>query len=653
MREEGRPVLIVDDNDATRYAISRALSRHGYAVVEAATGQQGLDRLAELDPAALILDVNLPDMSGFDIVRKLRAEAGTQWLPVIHVSAAAIASGDMVTGLDAGADAYLIHPIDPDVLLATLRSLLRARHAEEAARRSEASFREIFENTGAPIAVVDSDLCIREANAAFSRLTGLETDACLDAVFHGQDDVMGRISQALRNRQRWHGQLALQVGDVHRDTEWRVAPHRESGMGLLFVQDITAHVDRDRARQRELDNTHEELAHEIEGRRHAEQQLAHAQKMDALGQLTGGIAHDFNNLLTSIIGGIDMAAVEAERGNLARIPRFLEIASSAAQRAGALTQRMLAFARKKPLDATPFDVNQRLLSLDDMLRRAIGENIQLELQLPDASHVVLADADTLDNVVINLVVNARDALSSGGVIHVRTALERRQGESDIADGEYVLISVTDNGSGIAPDVLEKVFEPFFTTKPVGRGTGLGLSMVYGFVRQSGGAVRIQSEVGRGTSVTLLLPSSASGPRSEILADDTPLGGASQKILLVDDSDLVRMMSREVLTDAGYQVVEAVDGNEALELLAQHPDIALLLTDIGLPGMNGRELAAAVRLQRPELGVLFVTGYADMTLEGKDQLDQHMDLLGKPYSLKDLLSRVQALLQATQARTPAA
>ena len=302
---------------------------------------------------------------------------------------------------------------------------------------------------------------------------------------------------------------------------------------------------------------------------------------------------------------------------------------------------------------TAFDVNQRLLSLDDMLRRAIGENIQLELQLPDASHIVLADADTLDNVVINLVVNARDALSSGGVIHVRTALERRQGESDIADGEYVLISVTDNGSGIAPDVLEKVFEPFFTTKPVGRGTGLGLSMVYGFVRQSGGAVRIQSEVGRGTSVTLLLPSSASGPRSEILADDTPLGGASQKILLVDDSDLVRMMSREVLTDAGYQVVEAVDGNEALELLAQHPDIALLLTDIGLPGMNGRELAAAVRLQRPELGVLFVTGYADMTLEGKDQLDQHMDLLGKPYSLKDLLSRVQALLQATQAQPPAA
>ncbi len=641
-----RPILIVDDNEVTRYSIRRALTRHGYDVLEAATGADGLALLEAQDVAALILDVNLPDVSGFDIVRQLRMQPNTALLPVVHVSAAAIASGDMVTGLDAGADAYLIHPIDPDVLLATLRSLLRARRAEDALRHTEANFREIFENTGAPIAVIDAHLCISDGNQAFTRLTGLKPGDCLDAALRDQNGSLDGMREALATRQRWQGQLELNTQGEHRDTEWRIAPYREPGIGLLFVQDITLHVNRDRARQRELDYTQQELAHQIEERRRAEQQLVQAQKMDALGQLTGGIAHDFNNLLTSIIGGIDMAALEVQRGNHARIPPFLEIALAASQRAGALTQRMLAFARKKPLDAEPFDINQRLLALDDMLRRAIPENIQLELKLSPSPHVVVADADTLDNVLINLVVNARDALPNGGLIRVDTGMRTVRGETDLADGEYVFVRVNDNGSGIPQDVLDKVFEPFFTTKPIGRGTGLGLSMVYGFVRQSGGAVRIDSQVGHGTTVTLLLPRSQTAAREALAIADVPAPGQAQRILLVDDSDLVRMMAREVLTDAGYVVIEAAEGNEALELLSAHPDVDLLLTDIGLPGMNGRDLAAAARRRRPDLRVLFVTGYAELTLEGEDRLDQRMDLLGKPYSLKELLGRVHGLLHST-------
>ncbi|WDJ05078.1 response regulator [Xanthomonas campestris] len=637
-------ILVVDDNAVTRYSVRRVLEHHQFVVEEAGTGGEGLVRLAAEAFAAVVLDVNLPDMSGFDIVRTLRAEPRTALLPVVHVSAASIATGDMITGLDAGADAYLIHPVDPNVLVATLRTLLRARNAEEALRLSEARFREIFEHIGAPIAVVDAQLHTQEANAAFQRLIGSATP-CEAINVPGLDQcaTVQALTAALGRRERWSGTLSILRDGVVRETEWRVSPYREPDLGLLFVEDVTEQRLREREQRQELDTATSELAHQIAERQRTEIQLLQAQKMEALGKLTGGIAHDFNNLLTSIISGLDMIQLAVESNRIERVPRLAEIATGSAHRAAALTQRMLAFARKQSLDAQPFDVNVRVRSLEDMLRRSIGENIALELQLAEAPLVAIADANQLENVVLNLVINARDALQGHGTIRIRSAPHTAYNDPELEDGDYVAVNVIDDGSGIDPAILSQVFEPFFTTKPIGEGTGLGLSMTYGFARQSGGTARITSTLGSGTTVALLLPRGLTV--GEALPPPPPNAprGRSQRILLVDDTDVVRMMVSEVLSDAGYHVIEAENADGALAQLRADAQIDMVVSDVGLPGMNGRDMADVARDLRPGLPILFITGYAENAATRQEFLAEGMALLPKPFSLNDLLNTVSRML----------
>lgn len=637
-------ILVVDDNAVTRYSVRRVLEHHQFVVEEAGTGGEGLVRLAAEAFAALVLDVNLPDMSGFDIVRTLRAEPRTALLPVVHVSAASIATGDMITGLDAGADAYLIHPVDPNVLVATLRTLLRARNAEEALRLSEARFREIFEHIGAPIAVVDAQLHTQEANAAFQRLIGSATP-CEAINVPGLDQcaTVQALTAALGRRERWSGTLSILRDGAVRETEWRVSPYREPDLGLLFVEDVTEQRLREREQRQELDTATSELAHQIAERQRTEIQLLQAQKMEALGKLTGGIAHDFNNLLTSIISGLDMIQLAVESNRIERVPRLAEIATGSAHRAAALTQRMLAFARKQSLDAQPFDVNARVRSLEDMLRRSIGENIALELQLAEAPLVAIADANQLENVVLNLVINARDALQGHGTIRIQSAPHTAYNDPELEDGDYVAVNVIDDGSGIDPAILSQVFEPFFTTKPIGEGTGLGLSMTYGFARQSGGTARITSTLGSGTTVALLLPRGLTV--GEALPPPPPNAprGRSQRILLVDDTDVVRMMVSEVLSDAGYHVIEAENADGALAQLRADAHIDMVVSDVGLPGMNGRDMADVARDLRPGLPILFITGYAENAATRQEFLAEGMALLPKPFSLNDLLNTVSRML----------
>ncbi|MFS8375545.1 response regulator [Xanthomonas campestris pv. armoraciae] len=637
-------ILVVDDNAVTRYSVRRVLEHHQFVVEEAGTGGEGLVRLAAEAFAAVVLDVNLPDMSGFDIVRTLRAEPRTALLPVVHVSAASIATGDMITGLDAGADAYLIHPVDPNVLVATLRTLLRARNAEEALRLSEARFREIFEHIGAPIAVVDAQLHTQEANAAFQRLIGSATP-CEAINVPGLDQcaTVQALTAALGRRERWSGTLSILRDGAVRETEWRVSPYREPDLGLLFVEDVTEQRLREREQRQELDTATSELAHQIAERQRTEIQLLQAQKMEALGKLTGGIAHDFNNLLTSIISGLDMIQLAVESNRIERVPRLAEIATGSAHRAAALTQRMLAFARKQSLDAQPFDVNARVRSLEDMLRRSIGENIALELQLAEAPLVAIADANQLENVVLNLVINARDALQGHGTIRIRSAPHTAYNDPELEDGDYVAVNVIDDGSGIDPAILSQVFEPFFTTKPIGEGTGLGLSMTYGFARQSGGTARITSTLGSGTTVALLLPRGLTV--GEALPPPPPNAprGRSQRILLVDDTDVVRMMVSEVLSDAGYHVIEAENADGALAQLRADAQIDMVVSDVGLPGMNGRDMADVARDLRPGLPILFITGYAENAATRQEFLAEGMALLPKPFSLNDLLNTVSRML----------
>ncbi|WP_460138977.1 response regulator [Pseudomonas sp. H3_F05] len=635
-------LLIVDDNVATRYALRRRLERHGYTVLEAGTGSDGLALIESEALDALILDVNLPDMSGFDIVRLLRADPRTALLPVIHVSAASIQTGDIITGLNAGADAYLIHPVDPDVLLATLRTLLRVRDTENALRESEARFREIFANVSAPIAVLDANLKVHECNHAFAQLIvdNHDPQALRECFAEDQCSILDELRLRLVDGERWKGTLNMSVQGEIRETEWQISPYRTPELSLVFVEDVTEHRHRERSHLARLDDTTTQLAKEVAERVHAEAQLLQVQKMDALGKLTGGIAHDFNNLLTGIITSLELIQKRVADERLDKVQFYTEAALNSAMSAASLTHRLLAFARQQPLDTRPVDINEHVRSLEELLVRTIGERITLKLELTNKPAIALVDPVQLESAVLNLVINARDALPSGGNIWVNTYAAYSHGDPNLADGAYVALSVRDDGTGIEHNVIDKVFEPFFTTKPLGQGTGLGLSTIYGFARQSGGDAHIRSVARRGTEVTIMLPGTNDPTGADAPVPVPDAKGSGEHVLIVEDMATVRLFVTEVLEDAGYRCTQVADIESALERLQNDPSIDLLLSDVGLPRMSGRELADVARGWHEGLPILFMTGYAETALNRQVFLGTGMDMLVKPFQISELLDKVR-------------
>ena len=635
-------LLVVDDNVATRYALRRRLESHGYEVLEAGTGGEGLELIASVALDALILDVNLPDMSGFDIVRKLRCDPATALLPVIHVSAASIQTGDIITGLDAGADAYLIHPVDPDVLLATLRTLLRVRETENALRESEARFREIFVNVSVPIAVLDAQLKVHECNHAFTQLMqdNLDPDALRECFAPDQGAVIDELRLRLAYGERWKGTLNMRVHGEVRETEWQLSPYRTPELSLVFVEDVTEHRHRERSHLARLDDATTQLANEVAQRARTEAQLLQVQKMDALGKLTGGIAHDFNNLLTGIITSLELIQKRIAASRTDKVQLYTEAALSSAMSAASLTHRLLAFARQQPLDTRPVDINAQVRSLEELLMRTIGERIALKLELTSKAAIALVDPVQLESAVLNLVINARDALPQGGNIWVSTYAAFSHGDPNLADGAYVALAVRDDGTGIDHSVIDKVFDPFFTTKPLGQGTGLGLSTIYGFARQSGGDAHIRSVARRGTEVTIMLPATSDPTSSEAPPLTADAQGDGEHVLIVEDMPSVRMFVAEVLMDAGYRCTQVGDIESALERLQNDPSIDLLLTDVGLPRMTGRELADVARGWRAQLPILFMTGYAENAINRQVFLGDGMEMLVKPFQINELLDKVR-------------
>jgi len=387
----------------------------------------------------------------------------------------------------------------------------------------------------------------------------------------------------------------------------------------------------------------------------AEDQLRQAQKMEAVGQLTGGLAHDFNNLLAGISGNLELIGRRMAQGRVGDVERHVAAARAASDRAAALTHRLLAFSRRQTLAPRPTDVNRLAAELEELVRRTAGPQVQVALALAPDAWPVLVDPPQLENALLNLCINARDAMPDGGCVTVATANVRlgsevggRAGEYGAPPGAYVAVSVTDTGHGMDADVAAKAFDPFFTTKPLGQGTGLGLSMIYGFARQSGGQVRIASEPGRGTVVTLHLPrylgeadvtsSAPAGPAAE------PRARAGETVLVVDDEPLVRALVVDVLDELGYAALEAADGAGGLVLLRSDARVDLLVTDVGLPGgMNGRQLADAARAIRPDLKVLYITGYAEGVLTGEGALDDGMAVLTKPFSVDGLARRIREMI----------
>ncbi len=389
---------------------------------------------------------------------------------------------------------------------------------------------------------------------------------------------------------------------------------------------------------------------DITDRRQTEEQLRQSLKMEAVGQLTGGLAHDFNNLLTGITGSLELLQTRVAQGRLGEVDRYVAAAQGASKRAAALTHRLLAFSRRQTLDPKPTDANRLVAGMEELIRRTLGPSIRLEVIAAGALWNTLVDPNQLENGLLNLAINARDAMPDGGQLTIETGNvwldERSARQRDLPRGQYVSVSVSDTGSGMEPDVVERAFDPFFTTKPIGMGTGLGLSMIYGFARQSGGQVRIYSEPGFGTTVRLYLPRHRGNETSDADEEDhdTPATLRAQDgetVLVIDDEPTVRMLVAEVLGEFGYTAIEAADGASGLRIIESTRRIDLLITDVGLPGgLNGRQVADAARALRPDLRILFITGYAENAVLSHGHLDAGMHVLTKPFSMEVLTRRIR-------------
>ncbi len=382
----------------------------------------------------------------------------------------------------------------------------------------------------------------------------------------------------------------------------------------------------------------------------AQEVLRQSQKMEAVGQLTGGLAHDFNNLLAGISGSLELLQARVAQGRIGDLERYLTAAQGAAKRAAALTHRLLAFSRRQTLDPKPTDANRLVVGMEELVRRTVGPEVAVEVVAAGGLWATLVDPNQLENALLNLCINARDAMPGGGQLTIETGNkwldERSARERDLDPGQYVSLCVSDNGTGMTPQVIARAFDPFFTTKPIGMGTGLGLSMVYGFARQSGGQARIYSEPGQGTMVCLYLPRHhGEAETAEGLGElaEAPRAEQGETVLVVDDEPTVRMLVADVLGDLGYTAIEAADGTAGLKVLQSNARIDLLVTDVGLPGMNGRQVADAGRVARPGLKVLFITGYAENALLNHGHLDPGMHVLTKPFAMDALANRIKELI----------
>ena len=534
-----------------------------------------------------------------------------------------------------------------EAALRELNATLEQRVTEVVAEKR--LFADVIEATDAFVQVVDPEfqwLAVNRAAAdEFERIYGVRPQvghsmlAMLAHLPEHQAAVRAVWSRALGGEEFTE---IGEFGDPSRDRRYYEMKYHVlrgadgGGIGAYqFVYDVTERI---REQQR--------LAE-------AEEQLRQAQKMEAVGQLTGGLAHDFNNLLAGISGSLELMQARVAQGRIGDLERYLGAAQGAAKRAAALTHRLLAFSRRQTLDPRPTDTNRLVAGMEDLIRRTVGLVVTVEVVAAGGLWATLVDPNQLENALLNLCINARDAMPDGGRLTIETGnrwLDQHAArERDLPPGQYVSLCVSDTGTGMAPEVIQRAFDPFFTTKPIGLGTGLGLSMVYGFVRQSGGQARIYSEPGEGAMVCLYLPRHH-GEAEDVNAPgelaEAPRAEQGETVLVVDDEPTVRMLVTEVLGDLGYTAIEAADGPAGLRVLQSNARIDLLVTDVGLPGgMNGRQMADAARERRPGLQVLFITGYAENAVVGNGHLEPGMHVMTKPFALEALASRIKELIAA--------
>ena len=528
------------------------------------------------------------------------------------------------------------------------RTVIERRRAEQDLRALAASLEQQVEqrtaerdqawrNSRGLLVIVGRDGVLRAANPAWQGILGYDPASVAGRLYRdfAWPEDMAEVERAFATASGGQ-QAAFEIRLRHADgtprwISWQTA--LEGDLIYCHGRDVTLEKE------------------QAASLRDAEEQLRQAQKMEAVGQLTGGIAHDFNNLLTGISGSLELLNTRIAQGRHGEIDRYIAAAQASAKRAAALTHRLLAFSRRQTLDPRPVNVNKLVTSMEDLVRRTVGPEIAVEVVCAGGLWTIFADTNQLENALLNLCINARDAMPEGGRLTVETANRwldpRAARERDLPPGQYISLCVSDTGTGMTPEVIARAFDPFYTTKPLGAGTGLGLSMIYGFARQSGGQVRIYSEVGHGSMVCIYLPRHrGEAPEDEPDAGAAPAerSGDGETVLVVDDEPTVRMLVLDVLEDLGYHALEAIDGATALKVLQSDARIDLLVTDVGLPGgMNGRQVADAARHLRPGLKVLFITGYAENAAIGHGHLEPGMEVVTKPFAMDDLAGRIRDLI----------
>ncbi|MBK5343772.1 PAS domain-containing protein [Pseudomonas sp. TH49] len=573
---------------------------------------------------------------------------------------------------------YKDHHGRPVRFLGAALDLTERKHTEQALRQSQTELQLIINAMPILISYVDHEERVRLNNAAYLDWYGLTPQELYGRTIReviGEEAYFLRapyIAEALAGRP-----CSFSLYTPHRDGSSRHAlmnylpRHGADGAVngfYIFVIDESERKkteealrnlnetleERVSARTEQLAQANQRLQNEMFERERAEDALRHAQKMEAVGQLTGGIAHDFNNMLTGIIGSLDLMQRYIADGRAHEIGRFTEAAVSSANRAAALTHRLLAFSRRQSLDRKTLNVNELIHSLEDLIRRTKGDPIELTLRLADDVWPISTDVSQLENALLNLVINARDAMPDGGELLIETANVYLDGNDittlePVKAGDYLMLAVSDNGTGMTPSVRAKAFDPFFTTKPIGQGTGLGLSMIYGFAQQSGGHVSLDSLPDHGTCVRLYLPRLNLLEPEHPLVEPTsaaPTATCGETVVVVEDDPAVRMLVLDLLKELGYLAHEAADASAALPLLESELRVDLLVTDVGLPGMNGRQLAEIARQHRPGLKVLFMTGYAQKAAERQGFLEDGMDMVAKPFSIEVLANKIREMINQT-------
>jgi len=620
----------------------------------------------------------MPGLDGFGLLRELRSDPGLRDLPVIVLSARA-GEEARVEGLDSGADDYLTKPFSARELVARVNANLEMsrirREATEALRARTAELEAVLETV--PTAVwftSDPDAAHVWGNQQAAELLRLSPDAnpSLTApagertqdfrVFRDGAEVTPTdlpLQRAARGDEVRDQELEIRFDDgTSTMILMHATPLRRFGGGSVIgavaaAADITTH----KAAEEILHQTNEVLAQRVAAaiaeRAEAEAQLRQAQKMEAVGKLTGGVAHDFNNVLQVIGGNLQLLARDVA-GNL-RAEQRLQIAIAGISRGAKLASQLLAFGRQQPLDPRVINLGRLLRGIDDMLRRALGEGIEIETMIAGGLWNTLIDTVQVENALLNLAINARDAMRGLGKLTIEAGNaflddDYAMRHADVAPGQYVMIAVTDTGCGIPSDVLEHVFEPFFTTKPEGQGTGLGLSMVYGFVKQSGGHIKIYSEPGQGTTVRIYLPRARQQEDVEIDVQVGPATGGTETVLVVEDDEEVRNTVVDMLAELGYRVLKAKDAQSALAIVESGVPIDLLFTDVVMPGsLRSPELARKARERIPGLTVLFTSGYTENAIVHGGRLDEGIELLSKPYTREALARKIRHVLRNQQQR----